>query len=113
MSRVASFSVTRCTRQDFAMFASEEGSHDWDFHLLGHLGFHRRLRRRIYARLLVIERRRFRRKSVNPTDTEFKQTHVLVTIGCVLFGSLFLAVALLSSILGDEFVNTLFHSFGG
>lgn len=100
-------------RRDFVTFGLEGGSHDWNLGHRGCLGVRCVVQRLIHARLLVIERRRFRRKGVNPTDTEFKQTHVLVTIGCVLFGSLFLAVALLSSILGDEFVNTLFHSFGG
>jgi Trk-type K+ transport system membrane component len=95
------------------MSSSEEGSHDWNLHLRGHLGVRRWLLRRIHARLLVIERRRFRRKNVNPTDVEFKQTQVVVTVACIVFGAAFLCVALLSTIFGDSIVNAMFHSFGG
>jgi hypothetical protein len=100
-------------RRDCGMSGLEGGGHDWNLYLRGNLAFHCRLPRRIHARLLVIERRRFRSRNVDPTDVEFKQTHAVVTVACIIFGAAFLCVALLSTIFGDSFVDAMFHSFGG
>jgi uncharacterized membrane protein YciS (DUF1049 family) len=61
----------------------------------------------------TIERRKYRGKRMQPCDTTFQRHRTLMTVLCVLFGAAFLIVALLSTVLGDAFVNTLFHSFGG
>lgn len=61
----------------------------------------------------TIERRKNRGKRMQPCDTTFKRHRTLMTVMCVLFGAAFLIVALLSTLLGDAFINTLFHTFGG
>jgi hypothetical protein len=66
------------------------------------------LLRSFHTWLFVIERRKYRSKWMHPTDLEFKRTHALVTVACIVFGALFLAVALLSSLLGDGFINVFF-----
>ncbi|MDR6381792.1 hypothetical protein [Paraburkholderia caribensis] len=43
---------------------------------------------------------------------EFKRHHAFMTVMCIVFGSMFLALAILSTVCGDEFFDALFSFFG-
>lgn len=59
------------------------------------------------------ERRKYRGKKVDTSSVQFERHRALMTVLCIIFGAAFLAVAALSTIFGDEFVNAMFYSFGG
>jgi hypothetical protein len=71
------------------------------------------LLRSFHARLLVIERRRYRSKRMHPTDLEFDRAHALMTVACVVLGVVFLGFAGLVTIIGQPFVDFVFSLFGG
>lgn len=60
----------------------------------------------------MVERRKFRGKRMNPSIVEFKQHQAVNTVMCIVFGSVFLALAILSTLFGDAFFDALFSFFG-